>query len=201
MSPYDKVMPNASPLVSRRLFARRALGGVAGGVALLAPSRAFATEPGFLNEETPAPPVAEGTVTSEAEEPAAPEAAVTSGGQIIVDFAWQYLGYPYVYAGNGPGGFDCSGFTQFVLINTLGIDIGHASSGQFGSGAWVDAGNLLPGDEVFFANTYGAGVSHTGFYIGDGQFIHAENESTGVCISWLWSDYYGGHYYGANRHW
>jgi len=125
----------------------------------------------------------------------------TSGGQAIVDFALQFQGYPYVYAGNTPAGFDCSGFTQYVILNTLGIDIGHGVAEQTGYGAWVDWGAWQPGDLVYFAGTYRAGISHTGVYIGDGQFIHAENEGTGVVISSLYSDYYSGHYYGAYRLW
>lgn len=120
-------------------------------------------------------------------------------GQFIVDYAMQYLGYSYVYAGNGPGGFDCSGFTQYVILNTLGIDMGHDVAGQINSGYWVDWGNWQPGDLVFFAGTYRPGISHVGIYIGDGQFIHAENEGTGVTTSSVWSDYYSGHYYGALR--
>jgi cell wall-associated NlpC family hydrolase len=120
-------------------------------------------------------------------------------GQAIVDFALGYVGYPYVWAGNTPAGFDCSGFTQYVIMNTIGIDIGHGTAGQTGYGAPVDWDAWQPGDLVFFANTSDAGISHVGIYIGDGQFVHAENESTGVTISSLYSDYYSGHYYGAYR--
>lgn len=127
-------------------------------------------------------------------------AQTSSSGQAIVDFALQFQGYPYVYAGNGPGGFDCSGFTQYVLLNVLGIDIGHGVAEQTNYGSWVDWGAWQPGDLVYFAGTYRAGISHTGIYIGDGQFIHAENEGTGVVISSIYSDYYAGHYYGAYRH-
>ena len=127
-------------------------------------------------------------------------AQTSSAGQAIVDFALQFQGYPYVYAGNGPGGFDCSGFTQYVLLNVLGTDIGHGVAEQTNYGAWVDWGTWQPGDLVYFAGTYRAGISHTGIYIGDGQFIHAENEGTGVVISSIYSDYYAGHYYGAYRH-
>ena len=59
---------------------------------------------------------------------------------------------------------------------------------------------MQPGDLVFFKNTFEHGLSHTGIYIGDGQFIHAENESTGVRISDLDSDYYSQHWYGAVRY-
>mgnify|MGYP000630878253 CR=1 FL=1 len=129
-------------------------------------------------------------------EPAPPP---PTAGEAIVDFALQYVGYPYVWAGNTPAGFDCSGFTQYVILNTLGIDIGHGLEGQPGAGAWVDDGAWLPGDLVFFQNTYKAGLSHNGIYIGDGLFVHAENEGTGVVISSIYSDYYGPRYWGAVR--
>lgn len=142
-----------------------------------------------------------GLVAPTAAQDTSEEAAVSqnAGGQYIVDFAMGYLGAPYVWAGEGPWGFDCSGFTQFVISNTVGIDIGHGTPGQTSFGAWVDWATWAPGDLVFFANTWGPGISHVGIYIGDGQFIHAENESTGVTISSVYSDYYSGHYYGAFR--
>ena len=138
--------------------------------------------------------------------PAEPVAAVAevappppSYGSVIADFALAYAGYPYVWAGNGPGGFDCSGFTQYVMLNTLGIDISHGVPQQAGFGWWVDWGMWVPGDLVFFQNTYGAGISHVGIYIGDGLFIHAENEGTGVVITSMYSSYYSAHYWGAKR--
>jgi cell wall-associated NlpC family hydrolase len=85
------------------------------------------------------------------------------------------------------------------MLNMLGIDIGHGVAGQTGYGYWVDWGNWQPGDLVFFAGTTHSGISHVGLYIGEGQFIHAENESTGVTISSVWSDYYSARYYGAYR--
>jgi cell wall-associated NlpC family hydrolase len=128
------------------------------------------------------------------------EGTGTAGsGQAIVDFAMGYLGYPYAAGGNSPAGFDCSGFVQFVILNTLGIDIGHAVEGQPYAGTAVAGDALQPGDIVFFQNTYREGISHASIYIGDGQIIHAENYGTGVTISWVWSDYYGPRYWGAIR--
>ena len=118
----------------------------------------------------------------------------------IVDFALRYEGHPYVYAGEGPRAFDCSGFTMFVIQKTLGIDITHDMFVQYDMGSQVGRNALQPGDLVFFKNTFRRGLSHTGIYIGGGQFIHAENESTGVRISDLDSDYYSSRWYGAVRY-
>lgn len=192
MSFSEKVMtPSSSPIMSRRLFTRRAVASIAATTGLALAGSAVAQESRLLNE---------GSATGVT----AAENAVdksTRSGQFIADFALQFVGYPYAWGGNTPAGFDCSGFTQYVTLSTVGYDIGHASQGQMAYGTWVDAGDLQPGDLVFFANTYGPGITHTGVYIGDSQFVHSENSDTGVVISWLWSDYYGGHYAGAMRHW
>lgn len=131
-------------------------------------------------------------------ETATDAAATSSTGQAIVDFAMQFYGSPYIYAGNTPAGFDCSGFTQYVVLNVTGLDIGHGTEGQLAYGTPVSYDALLPGDLVYFAGTYGPGISHVGIYLGDGQIIHAENESTGVTISNLW-DGYDAWYYSAIR--
>ena len=128
-----------------------------------------------------------------------PAAAPEALGEAIIGFALGYVGYPYVWAGNTPAGFDCAGFAQFVVLNTLGVDIGHAIEGQPGAGRWVDWGTWHPGDLVFFQNTYREGLSHVGIYIGDGLFVHAENEGTGVIVSSMYSNYYGPRYWGAVR--
>lgn len=128
-----------------------------------------------------------------------PQAVAPGLGDAIAGFAVSYQGYPYVWAGNGPGGFDCSGFTEWVILNIVGVDIGHDLQSQPYTGYWVDYGAWQPGDLVFFQNTYKAGLSHAGVYIGDGLFIHAENESTGVVITSIYSDYYGSRYWGATR--
>jgi cell wall-associated NlpC family hydrolase len=197
MSFSDTAMPRmASSNISRRRFVKRAVGTLAATAALGFGTSALAQETGVVAEDV----TLQERIDTEAYTDVA-AAAPVANGQYIANFALQFVGYPYVWAGNTPGGFDCSGFTQYVILNTVGIDIGHGTGGQMNYGMWVDAGNLQPGDLVYFAGTFGDGISHTGVYIGDGQFVHAENEGTGVTISWLWSDYYAAHYYGATRLW
>jgi uncharacterized protein YgiM (DUF1202 family) len=120
-------------------------------------------------------------------------------GQAMVDYAQNYLGYPYIWATAGPNSFDCSGFTYWVTKHVLGDDIGRGLWTQVVAGTPVSYGNLKPGDLVFFQNTYTWGLSHVGIYIGNNQFIHAENEETGVRISSITSTYYSTRYYGAVR--
>ncbi len=123
----------------------------------------------------------------------------TGSGSGIVNFAMRYQGYPYVWATAGPASFDCSGFTYWVVKNVVGRDIGRGLQTQVVAGTPVSRSNLQPGDLVFFQNTYTWGLSHSGIYIGNNQFIHAENENTGVKISDLNSTYYSTRWYGAVR--
>ncbi len=131
---------------------------------------------------------------------AGPGAGTGSGtGNTMASFALQYVGYPYVWATAGPASFDCSGFTYWVALNVLGIDIGRGLFTQVVAGTPVAYSDLQPGDLVFFQNTYTWGLSHSGIYIGNNQFVHAENETTGVKISDITSQYYSSRWYGAVR--
>jgi uncharacterized protein YraI len=123
----------------------------------------------------------------------------SSAGLAMVEYAMNYLGYPYVWATHGPNTFDCSGFTYWVALHVLGTDISAGTWPQSVAGRPVAYGELQPGDLVFFQNTYTWGLSHVGIYIGNNQFIHAENEVSGVRISSLTSPYYSTRWYGARR--
>jgi cell wall-associated NlpC family hydrolase len=125
--------------------------------------------------------------------------AASSIADQIVAVVMQYVGYTYVWGGTTPTGFDCSGFVYYVVNQVTGGRFPRAMDGQFSSGTYVDANALQPGDLVFQQNSYQWGLSHVGIYIGNGQFINAANESTGVTISSLWDTYWGPRYYTARR--
>ena len=127
--------------------------------------------------------------------------AVESNGTTttnIIKNAQKYMGVPYVWGGDTPAGWDCSGYTQYVMKES-GITIPRTAAEQFNTGVAVNKNDLKVGDLVFFT-TYKAGASHVGFYMGDGKFIHASSAAKQVTINALSEDYYTEHYIGARRY-
>ena len=122
----------------------------------------------------------------------------SSKGQQVVDYAKGYTGCKYVYGGNGPSSFDCSGFTTYVYKH-FGYTINRTASGQLSNGTAVDKSSLQPGDLVFFKNNTTKAASHVGIYVGNGQFIHASTNTYTVRTDNLSSGYYANIYVGARR--
>lgn len=111
--------------------------------------------------------------------------------------AMKYLGTPYVWGGQSPSGFDCSGFTQYVFAKN-DLSIHRTVINQMGDGMVIKREDLQCGDLVFFSYTTERGfASHVGMYIGDGKMIHSANG--GVAIVSLSNFYWSAHYQGARR--
>jgi cell wall-associated NlpC family hydrolase len=96
----------------------------------------------------------------------APSAAQQVSGAEIVAYAKRFIGTPYVYGGNGPGVFDCSGFTSYVFAH-FGYHLERSSYAQMQQGRPV-RGRLKLGDLVFWD-----GGGHVGIYTGRDSFISA----------------------------
>ena len=120
---------------------------------------------------------------------------VNKSSSQVANYAYNFLGRPYVYGANGPNAFDCSGFTSYVYRH-FGVSLPRTASSQFSAGSAVSRNNLAPGDLVFF-NTVGY-LGHVGLYIGGGDFIHAASSGR-VKISSLSEGYYRTRYAGARR--
>lgn len=103
----------------------------------------------------------------------------SASGQAIVDYAYSFLGINYVWGGNDPSGFDCSGLTQYVYAH-FGIDITRTTYTQIGQGSYVSRDQLAPGDLVFFG--YGS-PDHVGIYVGGNQYLHAPQTGEVVKVS------------------
>lgn len=104
-----------------------------------------------------------------------------SVGETVSSIAYSLVGSPYIMGANGPYGFDCSGFVQYVY-SRLGIYISRSSSTQLYDGVAVSYSDILPGDIINWG--YNNGVStHSALYVGNGKMIHAANPSMGVIIS------------------
>jgi cell wall-associated NlpC family hydrolase len=99
-----------------------------------------------------------------------------------VQDALAQLGKPYLYGGTGPHGFDCAGLTQYAW-RAAGVRLPRTSQGQAASGQAVNAGQLLPGDLVF----YYPGRSHVALYVGSGMIIHAPHTGAFVRLSALYA--------------
>lgn len=112
----------------------------------------------------------------------------------IIATSRSYIGTPYVWGGDSPGGFDCSGFIQYIY-QSHDITIPRTVSDIWNFAHPVDSPSV--GDLVFF-ETYQPGPSHLGIYLGDGKFIHA-GASRGVEISELKTSYWEQRYLGAKR--
>lgn len=110
--------------------------------------------------------------------------------------AMRFLGVRYVYGGTSANGFDCSGYVQHVFA-LLGVHLPRTADEQYVVGKRVAGSAMAPGDLVFF-QTYAAGASHVGIYLGNDRFVHASS-SHGVTVSSLHERYWSARYLGAKR--
>ena len=118
----------------------------------------------------------------------------------VLQFALKFVGYPYVWAGEWPtmaspygpqasGGFDCSGFTFYVMQCHFGYPVtGRGAHDQAAlAKPRITRAKLLPGDLIFFGyhGTKSAVIEiyHAAMYLGNGWFIQSTGSTDGVSIA------------------
>lgn len=102
-------------------------------------------------------------------------------GEEIADSARRFEGSKYVYGEESPEkGFDCSGLVYYVYLEH-GYELYRTADGMHNNGIEVKPENMQPGDVLLFKR--GGSIYHAGIYLGDGMFIHAQDEAHGVVIT------------------
>lgn len=106
-------------------------------------------------------------------------------------------GSQYLWGGNGPNAFDCSGLTKFAYA-AAGVQLPRVAVDQYRVGKPVAQNELLPGDLVFYDDGTGnpAAIHHVGMYVGEGKMVDAPTEGQLVDVRPIRGD---GHYIGARR--
>ncbi|MDP2695268.1 MAG: C40 family peptidase [Gallionella sp.] len=128
-----------------------------------------------------------------------PEPATAGRMNDVALYALSLFDTPYRYGGSSSdNGFDCSGFVQHVYLNTLGIKLPRTSTEMSRAGAPLDAGQLRPGDLVFF-NTRQRPFSHVGIYVGEERFVHSLSSGKAVMMASMREKYWRNRYDGARR--
>lgn len=92
----------------------------------------------------------------------------------MLAFAFQMMGSPYLWGGSSVKALDCSGFTK-VLYYSQAVILARDASQQARYGQVLDhqkTGDLQRGDLLFFGKSANR-ITHTGVYLGKGDFIHA----------------------------
>ncbi|MEK6211313.1 MAG: C40 family peptidase [Pseudomonadota bacterium] len=114
-----------------------------------------------------------------------------------VAFAREMVGKPYLYAGDTPAGFDCSGLVRFSY-GRAGISMPRATQAQRNATTRISVRSLRPGDLLFF-DQEGKKSSHVGIYLGDGRFVHAPSTGGRVRTDSLSADFWKKHFVEARR--
>jgi cell wall-associated NlpC family hydrolase len=102
-------------------------------------------------------------------------------GADAVRIAEGYLGTPYQWGGNAPGGFDCSGLVQWSY-KQLGVNLPRTAAQQEQAGKAISRSQLQVGDLVFYGNP----AEHVGIYVGNGKMVDAPHTGASVRVENLW---------------
>ncbi|WP_329581655.1 C40 family peptidase [Kitasatospora sp. NBC_01250] len=117
-------------------------------------------------------------------------ASSTAGTEPAVAYALAQLGKPYVWGGNGPAGYDCSGLVQ-QAYRRAGIELPRVADDQYAATTPISSGQLRRGDLIFWSDSgRPSGIHHVAIYLGDGSYVEAPRPGKKVRVSTLNAGYY-----------
>lgn len=103
--------------------------------------------------------------------------SISGQAGVAVRFAYNAIGTPYVWAAEGPNGYDCSGLT-LAAWKAAGKTLPHNAAMQWDKVAHIGRGSLQAGDLVFYS-----GLGHVAIYVGSGKVIHAPQAGESVKLA------------------
>lgn len=148
--------------------------------------------------------------------------ALTPDQQTIVQWGVRYAGYPYVYGGEwgiptssygqAVPGFDCSGFTWWLLRASdgaywnvspprpyLGWDLPQRTSADMATVGKLSYDQLRPGDLMFYDGNGDGRVDHVDTFIGNGWALDSSSTPGGVTVMWVGDGWYRDHFVHGRR--
>lgn len=119
---------------------------------------------------------------------------------LLISTATSLIGTPYVWGGESlaEGGFDCSGFTQYVY-SQVGYNLYRTSTEQATQGMYVAKATIQPGDLLFYSFDGTGKISHVAIYLGNGKMIHSPKTGDTVKITDMTTSYWQTRYVTARR--
>ncbi len=125
----------------------------------------------------------------------APDTAPSVGrGEPAIDYALAQLGKPYVWGGNGPSGYDCSGLVQ-QAFRRAGIALPRVADDQYAATTPISEDQLRRGDLLFWSDSGRAsGIHHVGIYLGGGKFVEAPRPGKTLRVSAISSTFRPTHF-------
>lgn len=120
--------------------------------------------------------------------------------QKIINFAEQYLYYPYVKDAVGlqDSNFDSSSFVQWVFAH-IGVNLPRTAHLQSIEGKIVARNELKQGDLLFFSDPKSIGqITQVGIFNEAGSFVTV-TERNGVCYQNLYTGYWDEHFVKGKR--
>jgi len=152
--------------------------------------------------------------------------SLSPNAQAIVQWGIRFVGYPYVYAGEWGlssqepsalggqpiAGFDCSGFTWWLVRANDGSTwnvspprpyagwvLAERSSADMARIGNVSFDQLQPGDLMFYDGNGDGRVDHVDTFIGNGWALDTSSSAGGVTIMWVGDGWYRDHFVHGRR--